>query len=155
MLRCVCIGLIPLLGCMDALAADPPRVACRAHGVRPLILLNANSSVPGPTNVSERALACEAKKGDRRVELTDVSDLQVGYSGLANAKSLEPEKFTITIRGIDGRRAKVTAYDPLADRDVPLDVTSAMADALGLELPAADYPYLLIIQEAEGGAAKP
>jgi len=70
-------------------------------------------------------------------------------------KGLAPEEFTVKIRGIDGRRATVASYDPIADRDVPLDVKSATVDDLILKLEAADYPYLLTIQEQEGGAAKP
>ncbi len=71
-------------------------LACKAHGVRPLILLNANSGVPGPTDISERTLAREAKKGDRRVELANVSDLKVGYSGLANLSEYRASEALIT-----------------------------------------------------------
>jgi hypothetical protein len=70
-------------------------------------------------------------------------------------KGLTPEDFTVKIRGVDGRRATIASYDPIADRDVPLDVKSATADELTLRLEAADYPYLLLIREQEGGAAKP
>ena len=62
-------------------------------------------------------------------------------------KDLAPEEFTVQIRGIDGRRATVASYDPIADRDLPLDIKSATSDELSLRLEAADYPYLLIIQE--------
>ena len=62
-------------------------------------------------------------------------------------KDLVPEEFTVKIRGIDGRRATVTTYDPIADRDVPLVVKSATADELSVRLLAADYPYLLIVEE--------
>jgi hypothetical protein len=75
-------------------------LACKAHGVRPLILLNANSGVPGPTDISERTLGHKAKKGDRRVELADVSDLKVGYSGLANLSEYRASEALIT--GIEG-----------------------------------------------------
>jgi hypothetical protein len=70
-------------------------------------------------------------------------------------KGLAPEAFTVNIRGIDGRRTAVASYDPIADRDVPVDVKSATADELILELQAADYPYLLTIQEQAPGASKP
>jgi len=71
-------------------------LACKAHGVRPLILLNANSGVPGPTDFSERTLTREAKKGDRRVELADVSGLRLGYSGLANLSDYRAGEALIT-----------------------------------------------------------
>jgi hypothetical protein len=70
-------------------------------------------------------------------------------------KGLKTEEFTVKIQGIDGRQATVASYDPLADRDVPLEVKSATADEVSVKLEAADYPYLLIIQEKERGAAKP
>ena len=75
-------------------------LACKAHGVRPLILINANSGVPVPTDAFERTLAHEAKKGDRAVELADVSDLKVGYSGLANLSEYRASEALIT--GIEG-----------------------------------------------------
>jgi hypothetical protein len=75
--------------------------ACEKHGLRPLILLNSNSGVPGPTDFSERALAREAKKGDRRVELTDVNHLRIGYSGLANLSDYRASEAIIT--GIEGK----------------------------------------------------
>jgi len=71
-------------------------LACKAHGVRPLILLNANSGVPGPTDFSDRTLAREAKKGDRRVELAEVSGLRAGYSGLANLSDYRAGEALIT-----------------------------------------------------------
>jgi hypothetical protein len=71
-------------------------LACKAHGIRPLILLNANSGVPGPTDFSERTLAHEAKKGDRQVELANVSDLKLGYSGLANLSDYRAGEALIT-----------------------------------------------------------
>ncbi len=78
----------------------PLLLACKRHGVRPLILLNAHCGVPVPTDFSERALAREAKKGDRRVWLADVSNLRVGYSGLANLSDYWASEALIT--GIEG-----------------------------------------------------
>jgi hypothetical protein len=71
--------------------------ACKIHGVRPLILLNANSGVPGPTEFAQRTLAREAKKGDRRVELTDAAGLRVGLSGLANLSDYRASEALITV----------------------------------------------------------
>jgi len=84
-------------------------VACKAHGVRPLILINANSGVPVPTDAFERTLAREAQKGDRKVEFADVSDLKVGYSGLANLSEYRAGEALIT--GIEGN--VVTLSKPL------------------------------------------
>ena len=69
--------------------------ACRTHGIRPLILLNANSGVPGPTDFSERTLGRAAKKGERRIQLTDVRDLN---SRLQRAR--QPERLPGPARAI-------------------------------------------------------
>ena len=63
-------------------------------------------------------------------------------------KDLNPEKFTVEIKGVKGSNASVTAYDPINDKTVPVTVKKKGADSLSLELTATDYPYLLTIQEA-------
>jgi hypothetical protein len=75
-------------------------LACKAQHVRPLILLNAHCGVPGPTDFSERICARPARKGDRRVELTDVSGLKIGFSGLANLSDYRASEAIVT--GIEG-----------------------------------------------------
>jgi hypothetical protein len=96
-------------------------VACQAHGVRPLILLNGNSGVPCPTDFCTRALKCVAKKGDRRVELADAAGLRVGYSGLANLSDYRASEALIT--NIDGN--VLTLSKPL-----PKDLGAAGATVL-------------------------
>ncbi len=63
-------------------------------------------------------------------------------------KDLLPEEFTVQIKGIKGKGASVTAYDPINDKDVPVTVKDKEAGILLVNLTATDYPYLLIIQEA-------
>ena len=63
------------------------------------------------------------------------------------AQPLIPEKFTLKLGGIHGSRATITAYDPLNDAVVPVTVKNAGVNAVTLIVTAADYPYLLIIQE--------
>lgn len=63
-------------------------------------------------------------------------------------KALEPEEYTVTVRGLRGRGARVSAYDPIRDAPVPVKVLGAGADRIKLRLIAADYPYLLEVQEA-------
>ena len=62
-------------------------------------------------------------------------------------KDLSPEDFTMTIQGLHGTGATVTAYDPLKDVSVPVTVTARKADSLTLRVTASDYPYLLTVQE--------
>jgi hypothetical protein len=61
---------------------------------------------------------------------------------------LIPEAFTLRLQGIHGIGAIVTAYDPLNDAVVPVTVKWARDAAVNLVVTAADYPYLLIIQES-------
>lgn len=56
----------------------------KKYGIRPLILLNAHQGVPGPVRFHQRSLTADARAGDTKVQLNDVSELKVGYSGLSN-----------------------------------------------------------------------
>jgi hypothetical protein len=58
-----------------------------------------------------------------------------------------PEQFTVRLQGFRGTGAEVTVYDPIRDVDVPVDILAADADSLTLRLTAADYPFLLAIEE--------
>jgi hypothetical protein len=64
------------------------------------------------------------------------------------AQALTPESFEIKFTGIHTKDATVNVYDPLNDVSVPVVVDSAVGDELALTVTAADYPYLLIIDEA-------
>ncbi len=64
-------------------------------------------------------------------------------------RDLPAEAFTVKIGGIHALGATVTAYDPLRDQPVPVTVTARQTNAVTLKLPASDYPYLLLIQEAQ------
>jgi hypothetical protein len=57
--------------------------------------------------------------------------------------------FTVTIKGLVGRGAKLSAYDPILDRRKAVRVLSAEAETLGLELLATDYPRLLEVEEGD------
>jgi len=60
-------------------------------------------------------------------------------------QDLAPETFTISITGVD-TAAEVTAYDPIGDKAVPANVVGRTG-SLVVSLEAADYPYVLTIQE--------
>jgi hypothetical protein len=60
---------------------------------------------------------------------------------------LVPEAFTLKIQGIHGSGATITAYDPLNDAVVPVTVKSVGTNSVTIVVTAADYPYLLIVQE--------
>jgi hypothetical protein len=48
----------------------------------------------------------------------------------------------------NGIGATVTAYDPLNDWAVPVSTNPGTANSVNVSLATLDYPYLLIIQEA-------
>jgi hypothetical protein len=59
------------------------------------------------------------------------------------------EVYTVNIQGINGIGATVTAYDPLNDTTLPMTTNAGTDNTISVNLVAADYPYLLIIQEAD------
>ncbi|MBN2449228.1 MAG: hypothetical protein JXR77_02500 [Lentisphaeria bacterium] len=68
---------------------DPERIrrrldACRAHGLRPTILLNAHHGVPCPVRFEERRVTAGAPKGSRTVRLDSVAGSEPGRCGLSN-----------------------------------------------------------------------
>ena len=58
-------------------------LALKKYGIRPLILLNAHHGQPCPIKFVERPIAADARAGDKTIQLNDVSELKVGYSGLS------------------------------------------------------------------------
>ena len=62
-------------------------------------------------------------------------------------RDLPEEAFRVTIKGLAGKKAKVTAYDPVLDRSRQIHVLSAQQETMQLELPATDYPMLLEVEE--------
>ena len=63
-------------------------------------------------------------------------------------KTLPPEEYTVNVAGLRGRGARFSVYDPLRDTAVPVKVLEAGDERVRLRLIAADYPYLLEIEEA-------
>lgn len=71
----------------DSLSDDGMKrilLACRKHGIRPLILLNGHHGAPCPVRFFARTLAAPAHKGDTSIRLTDPDGLTPGYTGLCN-----------------------------------------------------------------------
>jgi len=65
-------------------------------------------------------------------------------------RDLPAELFTITLKGLAGRGARVTAYDPICDQRQPVQVVAADEGLLKVEVAATDYPVLLEVEEAGG-----
>ncbi len=62
-------------------------------------------------------------------------------------RALPPENYTVDIGGLKGKRAKVSAYDPLTDATVPLRIVERGDAHLKVQLSAIDSPRLLIVDE--------
>jgi hypothetical protein len=65
------------------------------------------------------------------------------------------EMFRLTIGGVDGRAADVSATDPLTGASVPVDVAARAPDSVTVSLPVTDSPRLLTIQEHPVAAVQP
>jgi hypothetical protein len=57
------------------------------------------------------------------------------------------EKYRLTIGGVRGSGAKVTATDPLTGASVAVTLVSTASDRIVVELPVTDSPRLLTVQE--------
>jgi hypothetical protein len=57
--------------------------ACRARGIRPLVLLNAHQGVPCPVRFAEKNVTVEAPAGSRSVRLADLDGIVPGRTGLS------------------------------------------------------------------------
>jgi len=58
----------------------------KAHGIRPLILLNAHHGVPCPMRDINVELLADVAPGDRSFKLKDASQIRVGYTGPADSR---------------------------------------------------------------------
>ncbi|MBC7880911.1 MAG: hypothetical protein H7Y37_06205 [Anaerolineae bacterium] len=61
--------------------------------------------------------------------------------------NLPPENFTLTIGGVNGLGARLSAYDPITNQTIALTVTGRTSTSLTVVVSATDYPNLLTIQE--------
>lgn len=90
--------------------------ALKRKGIRPLILLNANSSQPAPHVQWEVKVSKKAKKGDRVIYLDNVSGIKPYYTGL---DGLAYQTMYPVIVKIDAKTGKAELSAPL-----PKDVTT-------------------------------
>jgi len=60
---------------------------------------------------------------------------------------LPPEKYRLTIGGINGATPEVSLRDPMTGSDAPVQVVSREGDRLTIQLEATDSPRLLKIRE--------
>ena len=70
------------------------------------------------------------------------------------ARYAMPEQdFEVVIGNCAGKGAKVSAYDPLTNESVPVELVKdkCSADRLAVKLKAVDYPRFLVIEEAKPG----
>jgi hypothetical protein len=68
---------------------------------------------------------------------------------------LPEESYSITLDGVRGTVATVSAYDPITDQAVPVTVSGATELGLTVTLAATDYPRLLIIEDSGNWPSRP
>ncbi len=66
---------------------------------------------------------------------------------------LPPASYRLTIGGLDGGEVQASAYDPLTDQQVPVQVLSRWPSSAVVEIPVTDSPRLLILEDS--GEAPP
>jgi hypothetical protein len=85
--------------------------ACRTHGLRPTILLNAHHGVPCPVRFFERHLVAAAAKGERSARLDSLAEIVPGRCGLSNLTDYLAAQVFIT--GTDPATGACTLSKPL------------------------------------------
>ncbi len=98
-------------------------LALKKYGIRPLILLNAHHGAPGPLQSFERTLTLDAPAGSTKIQLSDVSNLKVGYTGLSNVTDYWAAEILITEISANNI---VTLSKPLPN-DIPARTNVSMA----------------------------
>jgi hypothetical protein len=68
---------------------------------------------------------------------------------------LPPEPYGLTIGGVDGSKASVSATDPLTGESVPVQVLSRGEDQIEVKMPVTDSPRVLLIDDGSGGGEEP
>ncbi|HLK60486.1 MAG TPA: hypothetical protein VKU00_28245, partial [Chthonomonadaceae bacterium] len=72
---------------IDPVSLQTRLLALKNHGIRPLILLNANEGAPCPNLTFALYLAADGHQGDTTLQLADASHVVVNYSGLSGIGS--------------------------------------------------------------------
>ena len=65
--------------------------------------------------------------------------------------AMKPQTYDLTLGNLGGKGATVTAWDPITDKVLPVQVLDASATSLTVRVVAADYPCFLDITEASPG----
>lgn len=61
---------------------------------------------------------------------------------------MSPMEFLLTLKGIQGKTARIQYYDPISDAKAPCIVQTKAEKQVTITLPVLDYPRLLIIENA-------
>jgi hypothetical protein len=93
-------------------AIVPTLTAFKTWGLRPTILLNANSGVPCPTQMFSHTVTANAAAGATSIQLDSTSNLVVGYSGLSNLTNYQAAQAIVT--GISGNTVTLSMPLPAA-----------------------------------------
>jgi hypothetical protein len=99
---------------------------CQAQGIRPLILLNANSGVPCPTRYTDAVAAAPVRAGDTTITLMDASQVVPGQTGLTD---------------VTGYAACRPVFTAVSGNVVTLAQPSPVADAAGETVPLTTLKY--------------
>lgn len=81
-----------------------------------------------------------------------VHDWKPQLSALDPGRYDMPEQtFDLSLDNLRGDGAKVSAWDPITDRTVPVKVLSVREDQIAVQIQTVDYPRFLIVEESAPG----
>ena len=94
--------------------------AWKAHGIRPLILLNANDGIPGPTRTVRVTVVTAAPAGAKTIKLAGtLSAIRPGYTGFYQGRSGFPFITAVAADGTCTLSAPLTSKVPAGACSLP------------------------------------
>jgi hypothetical protein len=86
------------------------------------------------------------------VTLNMVQDWNPSKELLDPARYQMPDRsYDLTLSNIRGKGAKLSVYDPLLGKELPVELLASSPSTLSVRLPCSDYPRFLVAQEAKAG----
>jgi len=143
-----------------AIQTARPLSVARLVEEKPRLVFRGDGSPEHPDRFNRDDFACLPYQlaADRFAVAYYVVTRNLGHAWAKDRDPLDPARydmpeqpFQLTLSNVRGEGAKVSAYDPLLDREVPVRVLAASAKDVTVGLPTVDYPRLLIIQESQAG----
>ena len=142
------------------LAVTRPLTVARLVEEKPRLVFRGDGTPAHPDRYHRDDFACLPFQldADRYAVAYYVVTRNMGHVWNQDRDALDPARydmpdqtFQLTLSNVRGQGAKVSVYDPMTDREMPVQAPASSATTITVGVPTADYPRLLIIQEAKPG----